>query len=271
MGSEWAVKMKFLFLLSPFLFFQLLPAQSRSEKIPGVSISGTFNRFDTLQEKQTKYLQGLYESVLHLSSNEILNGREYDLYFFLKITNPLIPTKPYPLGSIIIRGKNFNKVMLQYDTFKDLVVYYDPLNLINNAIVPIVINRHIINEFNLVASGDSMKFKYLEASDNLKEKFPGGFYEIGYDGNCRFIIKHRSIIVIREGRQIYKYMPLRYFVNNGNYYKIKGRRSLLKVLSDKRSEVKKFIRSSTIPVRFAKKEEMVRIAKFYDSLKQPNN
>lgn len=159
--------------------------------------------------------------------------------------------------------------MILYDTYKDLVVYYDPNNLINNSICPIVIDKHLINEFTLQLPSDRLRFKYLEFPDDQKEKLRNGFYEIAYDGYCRYIIKHTSGIVIAEGRNTYKYNTQRYIVNTGIYYRISGRRSLLRALSDKSNELKKYIRTSKIPVRSAGKDQIKNILEYYNSLLLP--
>ena len=260
------VNIKILFLLFSLIFWIPLSAQNTGEQASGFSKSGTLYGHDSIQEKQYHSIQGLYDSVLNVSSNVILNGREYLVYFSPHVSTPIIPVKRYPTSSIIIQGKTYRNLMLQYDTFKDQVIYYDPDNLENNAIIPISVNRTIIDEFDLEYPGNKIKFKYLVIPDTLKGNVNNGFYEIVYDKTSRFVIKHRSILVIKGGRDIYKYKPRRYIVNKGMYYPINGRRSLIKALSDKSVEMKKFIKSSKIFVRWAEKDEMVRILKFYDSL-----
>ena len=260
------VNIKILFLLFPLIFRLPLSAQNTGEQASGLSKSGTLYGTDSIQEKQYKFIQDLYDSVLNVSSNVALNGREYLLYFSPHVSTPVIPVKRYPTSSIIIQGKTYRNLMLQYDTFKDQVIYYDPNNLENNAIIPVSVNRTIIDEFDLEYPGNRIKFKYLVIPDTLKGRINNGFYEIVYDKTSRFIIKHRSILVIKDGRNLYKYKPQRYIVNKGIYSRIKGKRSLIKALSDKSVEVKKFIKSSKISVKLAEKGEMVRILKFYDSL-----
>ena len=260
------VTIKILFLLFPLIFRIPLSAQNTGEQASGLSKSGTLYGDDSIQGKQYKFIQNLYDSVLNVSPNVVLNGREYLMYFSPHVSTPLIPIKRYPTSSIIIQGKTYRNLMLQYDTFKDQVIYYDPNNLEDNAIVPVSINRTIVDEFDLEYPGNRIKFKYLVIPDTLKGSMKNGFYEIVYDKTSRFIIKHRSILVIKDGRDLYKYKPQRYIVNKGIYFRINGRRSLLKALSDKSTEIKKFIRSSKISVKWAVKNEMVRILKFYDNL-----
>ena len=223
---------------------------------------------DSLSAKQKHFIQDLYDNVMS-QSNEILNGREYKYYFYPQVSNPLIPSNSVPTASIIIQDKKYENIMLLYDTYKDLVVYYDQNNLINNSICPIVINKHLIDEFSLQLPSDHLRFKYLEFPDDRKEKLRSGFYEIAYDGYCQLIIKHTSGIVINEGRETYIYNTERYVVNAGIYYRISGKKSLLRALTDKSNELKRYIRTSKIPVRSAEKDQIENILEYYNSLLLP--
>lgn len=220
------------------------------------------------QQPEEGSLQELYQNALH-QSDEILNGREYKYYFHPQITTPLIPKDPLPTASIIIQEKQYENIMLLYDTYKDMVVYYDPYNLNNNLICPVAINRDIIDEFTLSLSSGRVGFRYLEFTDNLNGKLSSGFYEMVYDGDCQFLIHHTSVMVKEKGREIYQYKTERYIISAGNSYKIKGKKSLIKALSDRATEVENYIKRSKIRVRRADKDQIKRIVSYYGSLKLP--
>ncbi len=260
--------MKILFLFSLILLSIPQLAQEPKSEVLKFSPDESLFTLDSIAAKHNHFIQDLYQNVMN-QSDEILNGREYKYYFYPQVSSPLIPENPLPTGSIVIQEKKYENIMLLYDTYKDLVVYYDPNNLINKSICPVVINKYIIDEFSLQLPSDHLRFKYLEFPDNLQRKSRSGFYEIVYDGDCQFIIKHTSNKVIREGRYTYPYQTERYVVNAGIYYRIKGKRSLLKALADKTIEVKRYIRNSKIPVRWAEKDQIENILKYYNSLLLP--
>jgi len=268
MVSSLTVKMKILILLSPIFLWLPLAAQNQGNTVSSSVPNEYLIESDSILTKQYNYIQDMYYTVMN-ESNEILNGREYEFYFYPHISSPLIPQWQLPIASVVIHGKKYDNIMLQYDTYKDQVVYFDPNNLINNSICPIAINQYIIDEFNLKLQAENLMFKYLEFPDDLKGKLRNGFYEIVYDGGCQFIIKHKSEMVIEEGRNIYHYRPERHVVNEGIYYKIKGKRSLLKAFGDKTVEMKKYIKSSKILVKRAEKDQISSLLKFYDSLLLP--
>ncbi|MCD6598946.1 MAG: hypothetical protein J7L04_14735 [Bacteroidales bacterium] len=256
--------MKILFLLFSIFFWQLLPGQEIG-KTDGRT-GGDDVRNDLVLSEQYQFVQALYDSLLN-TSNEILNGREYEYYFYPQISSPLIPTRQQPSASIVINGKKYENITLQYDTYKDLLVYFDPANFVNGSICPVSVNSYIIDEFNIKVSSDNLKFRYLEVPE--VENLKSGFYEIVYDGESQFIIKHLSNKFIDEGRDKYEYNTIRYVVNNAGYFKIKGKRSLLKALPDHSTEVKKYIKSLKISVRKANKYEILSILRYYDSYQLP--
>ena len=262
------IKLKILFF---FLLIHLsIPhlAQQPEKEVVDSSPDESLFMLDSTAERQNRFIQDLYQNVLN-QSNEILSGREYKIYFFPQVSSPLIPENPQPTGSIVIQEKKYENIMLLYDTYKDLVVYYDPINQINNSICPIVINKYLIDEFSLQLPSDHLRFKYLEFPDDLQGKLTSGFYEIVYDRCSKFFIKHTSSIVIEEGRFTYPYQTERYVVNGGNYHRIKGKKSLIRAFTDKSVEVKQYIRNSKIPVRSANKDQIENILKYYNSLYPP--
>ena len=220
------------------------------------------------QQPEENSLQDLYQNALY-QSDILLNGREYNYYFYPHISTPLIPADPVPSASIIIQGTSYENIMLLYDTYKEMVVYYDPYNQNNNIICPVAINRDIIDEFTLSLSTGRVRFNYLEFPDNLNGKLNSGFYEMVYDGECQFLIHHTSVLIKEAGRDTYHYKTERYIINAGNLYKIKGKKSLLEALSDRATEVKKYIKRSKIRVRRAEKDQLKSVVNYYDSLKLP--
>lgn len=262
--THLTIKMKILFFLLPIFFWQLLPAQETGKRIgkPGDNYLGD----DSIQSGQYQAVQGLYDSLMR-RSNELLNGREYEYYFYPQISSPLIPERQHPSASAVINGKKYENITLQYDTYKDLLIYFDPANFVNGLVSPVAINRYIVDEFYLEVSSDSLIFRYLELPED--ENLESGFFEIVYEGESQFIIKHLSSKYIDEGRDKYEYNPIRYIVSKAGYFKIKGKRSLLKAFPDQIKEVKKFIKSSKISVRNANKYEIISILRFYDSSQLP--
>ncbi len=255
-------------LLAFCIFYQPISGQKPVNTISQANSGEASFNDDSMLVKQTRYIQELHHQFMNVS-NEILNGKEYGFYFFPSISSPLMPSKQMPTASIVIHGNKYENIMLQYDTFKDLAVYFDPKNLINNSICPISINKYIIDEFNLKVEAEDLKFKYFEFPNDPKAKKRNGFYEVIYDGHSKYLIHHKSDLIVEGGRDIYKYRPVKYAINEGILYKFKGKRSLLKAFNDKSMELKKYIKTSKIKVRKARKKQIGSILEYYDSLLMP--
>lgn len=231
-------------------------------------------------------LQELYHNILH-PSDVLLNGREYKYYFQPRVSSPLIPEDPLPSASVIIRGTEYQNVMLMYDTYKELVVYYNPhqnfmlmydtnkdlvvsynpTELIDNMINTVSITSHIIEEFTLQLPSGRARFRYLEFPEDQEGLLSSGFYEIVSEGASNFIIDHGAVKKIQDGIVAYQYTMGRYIFNSGAVYKITGKKSLLKALSDQASEVNDYLKRTKIQVRGADKEELKGVLDYYTALK----
>lgn len=209
----------------------------------------------------------LYQDVLH-PTDPLLNGREYGYYFQPRISTPLIPEEPYPPASVLIRQKLYTDVMLLYDTYKDLVVYYNPANLSLGFPASIIVNSQIIEEFTLILPSGRARFRYLSFPGDQEGLLSDGFYEVVSEGAVKFIIKHRSLKKVQDGAVVYQYNPERYFISSGAAYRIKGKKSLLEALSDRDAEVNEYLKRTKIQVAAAGKEQLEGVLDYYTELKQ---
>ena len=256
--------MKNLSMFLLMLITQALVAQDQDNKIMFLSPEKDLLNGEALPESQKKFIQNVYQSVIDHSS-DILNGREYKFYFSPKISSPLLPENPIPTASITIQNRRYDSIILLYDTYKDLVIYYDQ----RNYICPIVINRYIIDEFSLHLPSDHLRFKYLEFPESMLDGPESGFYEITGNGKCQLYIKHQSKIILQNGRDTYKYGTERYIAKDGKYFLVKGKKGLLNIFADRSAEVKGYLKRSKIRVRRADKEQLRSIIDYYNSLLQP--
>jgi hypothetical protein len=235
-------------------------------KYPGILLLLLFSLSLTAQQTGRNALQELYQDLLH-PSDPLLNGREYKYYFNPMLFSPFIPEDPYPSASVVIGKILYQNVMLLYDTYKDQVVYFNFNNLDNNAIFPVIVNSNIIEEFTLQLSSGQARFRYLEFPEDQEGRLNNGFYEIVSEGICTFTIDHYAVEKAADGGNAYHYATKRYIINSGAVYRIKGKRSLLKALSDQATEVNKYLKRSKIWVGSADKEQIKAVLDYYTSLK----
>lgn len=236
-------------------------------KYPIILLLLLFSLSLTAQQTGRNALQELYQDLLH-PSDPLLSGREYKYYFNPKLFSPFIPEDPYPSATVLIGKKLYQNVMLRYDTYKDQVVYFNFNNLDNNAIYPVIVNSNIIEEFTLQLSSGQARFRYLEFPEIQEGRLNNGFYEIVSEGICTFIIDHYAVKKAADGGNAYHYATKRYIINSGAVFRIKGKNSLLKALSDQQTEMHKYLKREKIHVGSADKEQIKAVLDYYANLKQ---
>lgn len=235
--------MKYLLFVLPMLFPLSLSAQSSNRNV----------------------MKEIYEDVLH-PSDPLMNGREYKYYFNPRISSPLIPEDHAPTATVVIRSRRMEDVTLLYDTYKDLVVYYNPGDTYKHGIASLVVNNHLIEEFTLELSSGPARFRYFSFPEDQEGGINNGFYELVHEGACMFIIDHKAIQKIQDGAVIYKYATERYILNAAAVFRIKGKRSLLKALSGKDEEISQYLKQANVRVKAANKEQIRKVVEYYTDL-----
>ncbi len=215
---------------------------------------------------QKNHLYGLYYELVSVP-NELINGKEYLPYFLYSKHNPMLFEGEVPKATLKINGREYRNTKLQYDTYLDDVIYTDTSRMVDNAYPQIALNKDIVEGFEVFFRGDSMIFRYLT--------FPGkeiddGFFEIAYNGDTRFIIRHKSSQYIYDAVKEYEYSPVRYILSGGKFHEIKNSSAFLELLGEKSGEVKAYMKESRIKFRTADKNDMIRVLSYYDSLKKLN-
>jgi hypothetical protein len=258
-------KIKFLF---PLLLLPVtLTSQGQNGNLLNInSLSGSGNlNIESLTERQIGYIKNYYSEKVE-AQKELINGKEYESYYARSIFKPLLFPDKKRTATVFTRTRQYNNLTLQYDTFLDEVIYTDATRTINFSFPQIALNKDIVEGFNLYFEDDSLKFRYLGPQDCTKNKLKEGFYEVAYQGKSRYVIKHTSSFYVREGLNAYKYAPENYISTGEVFYRVKNKRSLLKLFGEKSGEIKKYIHLSRIRVTQADKNQLVSILKFYDSL-----
>ncbi len=195
--------------------------------------------------------------------NEMICGKEYLPYFFHGVTTPLFLSGETFNAALKIRGREYRNVRLQYDTYLDELIYTDTTRLVANTVPCIALNKEIIDGFRFVFRGDSMTFRYLKFHD---PDMADGFYEVAYNGNTRFIIRHKSKLYIYDALTEYAYSPERYIMIGSKYYRIKNNKTFLSLFGEHSGEIKKFLKKSRTRIKVADKNAIIKALEYFDSL-----
>lgn len=244
-----------------FLFF-LLFALSCPGQAPQISNDNSNPADDQLSSLYSFYFNSVS------TPNELINGKEYLPYFFHGKTTPLLFSGEPVNAILMIRGRVYKDLKLQYDTYLDEVIYTDTSRMIDNVYPRIALNKDIVEEFYFMRGGESIDFRNIKFPESSGNKMESGFYEIAYEGPTQFIIRHRSTQYNYNALNEYKYSPARYVLSGSRYNLIKNNKSFLQLFGDSSGLIRHYLKSSGIKVRRADKQEIIGVLRYFDSLSQ---
>ncbi len=217
--------------------------------------------FMKIENEQLNYLDSLY--IFNTGAGkDFINGRDYIRYFFQSVDNPLLRFEEERSASLISHGRKIRDIDLNYDTYTDQVILTDRNLILNNKVCEVALNSDNISRFDLYFKHDSLTFRYFENRPDLKE----GYYEVVYDGVCKYLIKHVSSFMISEGMDRYTYTPAGYVLIADQVAQIGPKEQFLRLFGNSSDEIRKFIRERQIRLRRADKKQIAEILRFYESL-----
>jgi hypothetical protein len=225
-----------------------------------------FRDYVNLETYQIEELSKLYYKFIS-TPKDIINGKECLPYSFRGKTTAYLFTRDKLNTTLIVNNRPYRNIRLQYDTFKDEIVYVDTSRIINFEFPRIALNKDIIEGFSFTWNGSFYNFRHLRFLENSDRKLNDGFYEVAYEGSATFIIRHTSSFYSKEGLSEYKYSPERYISVEGKYYRIKNKKDFLKLFTDRSLEIRDYLRKNGIKVRKATREQIVDALKIFDSQK----
>ena len=199
----------------------------------------------------------LYTSTIQHQSR-LYNGNDYIIYFPKDEEHPYYKNDDWGNGSVAYWGELYENIPLLFDLAVDQIITEhdrgNPIKLLAEKVQGFVIWDHT--------------FVRLYPDD--KNKISAGFYDQLYNGKSKVYAKYSK--TYREELESTRVIPqfdesVRYYlVKDGVFTVVKSKGSVLKVLSDHKSEVKNFIRKNRIAFKGNRDEALVRVTQFYDTL-----
>ena len=192
----------------------------------------------------------------------LYNGRLWrNLYYRVRgdqflFTDDLLP------GTVTIDGRLFRNVMMSYDILKDELLAINDRNMV------IQLNKEKIDEFSFNYNDRIYRFRKLEG-DSLNNL--AGYVNVLADGNVSLLVKYKKEIVMTAVENTYdQFNQLQriYLMKDGITYLIKGKKDLIKQLSDQKLQVSYFISTSKLKISRKDPDSFVPVMEFYNSLKK---
>jgi hypothetical protein len=239
---------------------------------PGIGLADTLYKkpdYNLISGQQKNYLNSLYLRRVDIS-DELINGREYIPYYYGSNIKPLLFDGKKRSGSLVFKGRRYNNLFLEYDTYRDDVIYSDSLKFIEDKFFRIALNKDHVNGFSLIFKDDSLTFLHLTPGISRSVNLEQGFYEVVYDGKIKCLIKHQSLIIVKDGLDEYSYTAIKYFKAGNTYVKVKSGEAFIKLFGSESDAVRKFMKTNKIHFRSAGKHEIAEVLRYYDSLAMSN-
>jgi hypothetical protein len=228
--------------------------------------------YRAISDCQISYLFTLYNQRID-DSNVLINGRDYIRYYYRSEIKPLLFNEKKRSGSLVLNGRKYDNLTLEYDTYLDELIYSDRTKFFVDKSLMIALNKDPVDDFKLYFDNDSILFRHFKSSDGVKFNLPEGFYEIVYDGNSKYIIKHQSFVTTEDGVYEYLYSPAGYVMVGENFSRVRSKKGFVELFGEKSKEIKKFMRTSKIHNRKMDKKQIASVLMFYDTVissdKQP--
>ena len=166
-------------------------------------------------------------------------------------------------GSLIYDGHAFDSIFLKYDVYRDLLII-ENFNS-NGFLSPIQLYSPKVSSFDL------MGYYFIRLEKDTISNIRAGFYNQMYKSkDMEVLVKRRKEIInsneINSIREEFTIKDRYYIKKNGMFYRVKKKRSVLKVLEDQKKEIKRFIRKNNFRFKFRPDNQLVEVVKYYDSL-----
>jgi hypothetical protein len=206
-----------------------------------------------------KNVRDLYsKSTLHTS--KLLNGTAYKELMVTNDSHPYYMSDDWQKSDVMYEGDRFLNMDLMYDLFSDNIVFEHANGSKLQAI------KQNVQSFSI----GSARFINIVASDSLLGLPEVGFYQQVYTGKTECVTRWTKLVDREavDGRLELNYREkIAHYVKKGEaYIQVKSRASLLKLLSDRKKEVKKFIKENQIRWKDNQQNALRKVLTFYDNV-----
>jgi len=197
-----------------------------------------------------------------LPVNQILNnGRIWrDLYASVKEDQFLFTNEFLP-GQVTMNGQTFNTPRLRYDIMNDEIMTVTDKGHI------LQLNKEMVGNFTMTYRFRIYNFTKSDP-DNLSKV--SGYFNVLYSGRTSLYVKYYKEISIRGPGKNYEDFVQGdrvYIIKDGIFHQVRNNRDFKKILSDKKIEIKAYLKENRILISRKSPDTYVPVLEYYDTLK----
>jgi hypothetical protein len=180
--------------------------------------------------------------------------------FLFKSGSPFFDSTRLDTGSVTYDGKLYTHLPMLYENLKDLV-------LIKDIGFFVQLNDKKLHDFTIPGH----HFVWIEENQKNNIGIISGFYEVLYDGNIRVLKKNVKQIVddLSSDNVVEKVITQSdhyYLEKDSTLFQIKNKRDIMHFLSDKKKEIKQFIKRNKLNFYEDKGNALTQITAYYEQI-----
>ena len=210
-------------------------------------------------------VEGLYNRSEQIYSTDdlLVNGQIYIPTRPRAKGSPYYGGKQFVEGSVQIRGRQFNGVLLRYNLEDQRIILRAAVE--SGKYVTILLNSNLIDHFTINGQ------HFINVDSYFKDTEISGFYTLVYEGSFTFLIKYektfRAVYDNQTPNGSYTEMKSDYFIFDENkLVMVTKKKALLYYFSPKKKEIKNFMRQQKINYKNAGITSLNQLMKYCDSV-----
>ena len=203
----------------------------------------------------------LYRNALGAQAR-LYNGSKYDAPDHTLEQHPYFFSEDWLEGDVFYDGEYFAKIPIMFDLHnRQLITEHHPsghaIQLVPEKLLRFSIAGHFFEKIENEAVANSLPRT--------------GYYDILYSGETKVVAQREKMLREQiENTEIERFFEEknRYFIfKNGVFNPVKSKSSVLKLLADKKPDLRKFLKQQRVSFSADRELAMKRLAEYYDTLK----
>ena len=194
-----------------------------------------------------------------LEKQILFNGRVWrNLYHHVREDQYLFTNKFLP-GTVTFNDKLFKNISIRYDIYNDEI-----LTTTDHGII-LQLNKEMVDKFTMEYENKTYLFQKLE-TDSLNVLI--GYVNVLNGGRASLFVKYKKeilILAVENKYDTFHQLHRIYIRKDGIAHPINSRKELIGLLSDKKQQIKNFIKSNKIHLSKKIPESYVPVVEFYNT------
>jgi hypothetical protein len=192
----------------------------------------------------------------------ILNGRIWRNQYTKASGDQFFLTNTFVKGSVVLNGMRFDDLDLMFD------IASDELIMSNVSHPTIIVNKEMVDSFDIIIG--NRNYHIINAGTDTSGPLRG-YVNVLYAGPSTLYVKYIKKLqpLAVDGRYDLFYQEhSMYLRKNNEILSFENKRNFLKILEDKKEQIKDYMKKSKIKLKRKDPETFVPVLEYYDSMRK---